>query len=622
MSLTTIRRGGGRHLLLAFLLASCDPPTTPDPDGGRQTGDDGGRETGDAAQVEQEDAGTSPPPPSECNDGVDNDGDGLADWQYDPGCYGPGDGTEAAGPRAEEDGFTTFDFGPDSRAVYVSAEGSDANDGSSPDQAVLTLTRGAELVRDGHHDFLLLRRGDTWRDQALGRFKSGLDAAHPMVIASYGDSMERPRLELGSWLINHGGGAGSFLAIIGLHIVPFTNDPSDPMHTGTGSGSFRFVGGGSGILIEDCHIQYGEIVLQSFGDGNHYENVEIRRNVIERAYHADTCLEGDPNGNGAHRPSGMYVSHADHVTIEENVFDHNGWNPEEVPSACATIYNHNLYVNGHNMIIRNNVLARPSSINIKLRSDVTGEMRDFIIEGNLMVEGEIGISAGGNSGEAYRFSGGAVRNNVLTHIGRTRPTTRSVSWGVEVIDNDNLAIEDNYFLNQSAPGADNAFALHLINSDTNRDVTIQNNLFYRIQRQALRVRATAAYEGIRILGNTFADPDQDSCLVSHERDAFDAFEYRGNRYYTSAEDDAWFCIGGDRLSLADWSTRAGESDATRLSSLDFPDPSRDVESYAQTLGLEPSLEAFLREARGQSRLRWREELTAPVVNAYIRAGFE
>ena len=47
-----------------------------------------------------------------------------------------------------------------------------------------------------------------------------------------------------------------------------------------------------------------------------------------------------------------------------------------------------------------------------------------------------------------------------------------------------------------------------------------------------------------------------------------------------------------------------------------------MESYAQTLGLEPSLEAFLREARGQSRLRWREELTAPVVNAYIRAGFE
>ena len=618
MSLTTIHRGGGCRLLLALLLASCDPLTTPDPDGGR--------ETGDAAQDDREDAAMPPPPPpppppSECDDGIDNDGDGLVDWQYDPGCYGPGDGTEGAGPRAEEGGFTTFDFGPDSRVVYVSAEGDDTNDGSSPDQAVLTLTRGAELVRGGHHDFLLLRRGDTWRDQVLGAFKSGLDAEHPLVIASYGDSMERPRLEIGSWLIDHGGRSASFLAIIGLHVVPYTKDPSDPMHTGAGQGSFRFVGGGSEILIEDCHIQYGEIVLQSFGDG-HYENVEIRRNVIERSYHADTCLAGNPSGNSAHRPSGIYVSHADHVTIEENVFDHNGWNPEEVPSACATIYNHNLYVNGHNMIIRDNVLARPSSINIKLRSDETGAMRDFIIEGNLMVEGEIGISAGGNTNEAYRFSGGVVRNNVFTHIGRTRPTTRDLSWGIEVIDNDDLTIEDNYFLNQNAPGPGNAFALYLTDSGTNRDITVQNNLFYRIQRYALRVRRTAGYDGIRVIGNTFADPDQDSCLVSHAQDMFDVFEYRGNRYYASAAENAWFCVEDDRLSLADWSTRVGESDATRLTSLDFADPSRDVDSYAQTLGLEPSVEAFLREARGQSRLRWREELTAPAVNAYIRAGFE
>ena len=30
---------------------------------------------------------------SECNDGVDNDGDGLIDWQYDLGCHGASDTT-------------------------------------------------------------------------------------------------------------------------------------------------------------------------------------------------------------------------------------------------------------------------------------------------------------------------------------------------------------------------------------------------------------------------------------------------------------------------------------------------------------------------------------------------
>src|SRR5690606_3835447 len=206
---------------------------------------------------------------------------------------------------------------------------------------------------DGHHDFLLLRRGDTWRDQGLGRFKSGRDAEHPLVVATYGESTERPRLETGTWLIDTNGSERSFLAIIGLHVIPFRNDPSDPMHTGASPRGFRFVGGGRGILVEGCHLEYAEALVQSYGD-DHYDGVELRRNVIERAYHANTCLPGNPYGDPSHRPSGIYVSHADHVTIEENVFDHNGWNPEEVPSACATIYNHTLYVNGHDMVIRNN----------------------------------------------------------------------------------------------------------------------------------------------------------------------------------------------------------------------------------------------------------------------------
>ena len=59
------------------------------------------------------------PPITECNDGVDNDGDGLVDWQYDCGCYGPDDTTENALSREEENGWTTFDPSPDTRIVLV-----------------------------------------------------------------------------------------------------------------------------------------------------------------------------------------------------------------------------------------------------------------------------------------------------------------------------------------------------------------------------------------------------------------------------------------------------------------------------------------------------------------------
>jgi hypothetical protein len=54
---------------------------------------------------------------------------------------------------------------------------------------------------------------------------------------------------------------------------------------------------------------------------------------------------------------------------------------------------------------------------------------------------------------------------------------------------------------------------------------------------------------------------------------------------------------------------------------DFPDPDRDLESYLSSIGQTPTLEAFLTEARKQSRATWRPELTASAVNTYIREGF-
>ncbi len=53
----------------------------------------------------------------------------------------------------------------------------------------------------------------------------------------------------------------------------------------------------------------------------------------------------------------------------------------------------------------------------------------------------------------------------------------------------------------------------------------------------------------------------------------------------------------------------------------FPNPERSVETYMETLGETPTLEAFLAEARQQSRANWRRKYTAKAVNDYIREGF-
>jgi hypothetical protein len=552
----------------------------------------------------------------ECNDGVDNDGDGLTDWHTDLGCYGAADGTEAALPRDEEDGFTTFEIGADSVVVYVSADGDDGASGTL-DEPVQTLARAAELVRDGENDFILLKRGDTFRDQTLGRFKSGRDAEHPLVVASYGDSRELPRIEISEYFINHDGQTRSFVAILDLHLVVSTRDPNDPDFDGGvgGEGLFRYVGGGSRLLIEGCHLEYGEIVVQSY-DAVHYEDVEIRRNVVEKSYHANTCLPGDPNGDSTYRPSGLYSSHVVRLSVEGNLFDHNGWN-EDVPTACATIYNHNLYVNGTDLVVRDNLLARASSIHIKLRSDTTSDMTGLTIENNHFVEGEIGVSIGGNSEEPYRFVASTIRDNVLCDIGRSQPTTRTLAWGVDVQDNDGLLVEDNLFLNQREPGVGNSYALNLAGG-SERDVTVRNNLFYRIQGRSLAARPEAEHQTIGVSDNTFVDPDQGACLIDHEG-AFSGYSYAGNRYSASAAPDSWFCLDGSRASLEAWNQASGDTGS--LADPSFPDPDRAIESYAASLGLGSTLADFLGRARRMSRLEYDSRLAAPAVNDYIRAGF-
>ena len=547
---------------------------------------------------------------TECNDGIDNDGDGLVDWQQDLGCANASDDDETAAPRDQEGGFSTFDIGAGSQVVYVSSsEGDDNNDGSSPALAVATLARGAELVRDGENDFMLLRRGDVWRGESLGRFKSGQDATHPLVLASYGDSTTLPRIEVDGQFIDHNGKARSFVAVVGLEIVSYPKIPGDSEFDGATGGGFRYVGGGQGLLIEGCHLVYGEVVVQSY-DTEHYDGVEVRRNVIEQSYHVGTCGQ-----NSTYRPSGMYSSHVNNLTIEGNVFDHNGWN-EEVSEACATMYNHNMYLNADGLVVRDNIIARASSMGIKMRSDATGDAEGLIFENNLLVDGEIGIGIGGNTSEPARFSDVTIRNNVFTEIGLGNPTERNFSWMLAVDDNTSATIEGNYFLHQ--PWYNNAYGIALGGGSAS-DITVSGNTFYALRARALRVKAEAGWSNVSVLGNTFVDPEHDSCLVDHEG-GFGAVSYANNAYLSSAGSD-WFCVDGNRRSLSEWESASGESGATTWTG-SFTDPDRTVSTYAASLGLASNLEAFLEVARQQSRLTWRSDMTANAVNDYIRAGFQ
>jgi hypothetical protein len=52
------------------------------------------------------------------------------------------------------------------------------------------------------------------------------------------------------------------------------------------------------------------------------------------------------------------------------------------------------------------------------------------------------------------------------------------------------------------------------------------------------------------------------------------------------------------------------------------DGNRTVESDMASLGEEATLEAFITEAKAQSRQNWRPAYTAAAVNDYVRQGYE
>jgi hypothetical protein len=353
-------------------------------------------------------------------------GEGATDPGADAGMPDPDPDPDPMWPTGS--GWSVFTPDATSRVVYVSASGNDANDGLSPARPVRTLERGAALVRDGQYDFLLLRRGDTWRDPSLDDFKSGRDATHPLVVSYYGDSGGRPRLEVASNLIDHNARTRNYFALVGLEIVSYRSDPSHPMFARAAGTVLRFVGGGNNILIEDCVLRYTGIVVQS------YERAVYRDFRLHRSIILDTWTPNSSTTN-SDRPSGIFASGVDGLVIEDNVFDHNGWN-EEVSGAGANMYNHNMYLDvtnvGNRVVVRRNIVTRGSSHGVHGRPG-------GLYEDNLFVQNAISLQMG-YSGTPLRAGTFAIaRDNVILEGRRMDPTNgdwprTTAIWGLEMTE--------------------------------------------------------------------------------------------------------------------------------------------------------------------------------------------
>jgi hypothetical protein len=561
----------------------------------------------------------------------------------------------------DKDGWTILEPAADSRIVYVSssegddstaqaykagdpAVGTDPRLPAGPVRPFKTVEAAMAHAREDAPDWVLLKRGDEFREVAVNA-RGGRSAAEPSFIGAYGAATARPAFK------GHGIGISFGRVNTGKQFAVMTDlvfhstclDPDSPdynpdkrMHKG-GHVAVTVEGGAQSqaknILVENCLLRFCGFSCRGFSpDG--MSDVVIRRCAVLDKYDL------------AGHTMGIWGAHAS-ILLEECLFDHNGWLLQNVPEnkgkpGVATPLSHNTYcLNMRCTIFRNNIFLRAASIGNKFTAKPgAASVRGVVLDNNLYLDGEIGISMGGNVPGPLRWVDCRVVNNVMVDLGRSRPTGRILGWGMGIVDWDGGLVANNlihHFGNETvrmvrgilitAGAGDEELQERQVEKTAGpwcRNLTVRNNVVHGLRSTrfgGLDVDLTKAeFQNVSIADNHIQMPGCSTTVVGVEGKDLSGVQFSGNTYYTDADTSAWFVVNGEKRSFQEWVRLSGERNA-KNSKVAYPDSGRDIEGYMKHLGKEPTYTAFIEEVRQQSRANWRPEFTAPVINDWFRAGF-
>jgi hypothetical protein len=324
---------------------------------------------------------------------------------------------------------------------------------------------------------------------------------------------------------------------------------------------------------------------------------------------------------------GLYTNNVSMV-LEENVFDHNGWyqqsiNADSDPSGGqATMFNHTTYFShAHGVTFRGNIFLRASSIGNKWTANSgAASARDITIENNLYVEGEIGISMGGNEAGPLRFKNIRIADNVMLDIGRGQPTNRTLGWGIDIQEWDSGTVSNNYLLHNTSTVVNNVYAINLNGAAGTRGVSITGNTIYGISTNSALFSVKDMVTGCTISENSILGSGASGRLMNAGSYRGNGVLFSGNVYYSERAEAEWFTTPDGRGDLSSWSSFSGETGAKK-ERMEYPDPDRTVELYNAHLGNGGTFEAFIAKVRSQSKMNWQPEYTTAAINSWIRAGF-
>lgn len=530
--------------------------------------------------------------------------------------------------------------------------GSDTNNGLSESTPVKTITKGKSLMRNSYPDWILLKKGDTWTDEAFGQFcYSGRSKTEPMLISAYGAGARpliktNPSISTTNGIMSSSGGGcgigGDYLAIVGLEFYAYTRDPNSPNFnpstlTITHSG-FNFLYATNWQLLEDNKFSfYSGNTIHPWPTGPTFKNISLRRNIITDDYVTNGYCQG------------LFSSGTSDFLVEENVWDHNGWN--EQVTGTSTMFSRNMYLSHGDgkTILRGNIDANGASGGVQVR---TGG----IAENNLFLRDPYSITFGHNQNDTIDISG-VIRNNVILDsrdinntVGNGAGTgiwirselanvQGSSSYGDALVKN--LDVYGNIIAHNKL-GSLNIAGIKMDGTGPYANTKVHNNIIYDWSRPTWPTATDHRADGLYIKIATSTLPAEVSVYNNIIQQIYSGFigltsnidtasssVLRQNNTYWSAEANSavvwskgWFEFFGEHAVTWDmWMTRTGETGAVNQL-VGFTDPNRSIETYMTSLGVTPTYEAFMVKARQQSKDNWDPRFTASVVNNYIRAGFD
>jgi hypothetical protein len=497
--------------------------------------------------------------------------------------------------------------------VYVSSsDGNDNNDGLSEAKPVKTIAKGKSIIRDGMPDRLLLKRGDVWNEPLGTWSKSGKSAAEPLVVSTYGSAVERPLLKTGNKgaLYAAPGDTINYVAFMGLHMYAHTRDPGAPEFVGPeGEEGVRWLSNTDELLFEDMYVHFYEgpnfTIQGTVPDKNTITNVKFRRNVIADSY------------NTTGHSQGIYAQQVTNLLIEENLFDHNGWN-EKVSGAQKTIFNHNLYINVtcENLTVKDNIIVRAASHGLQARPG-------GLVTGNLFVDDPIAMSFGLVLGGSTPKPGGItgeVSDNVILSSADIEPENLPRGMGIQLGNIQSAIIEDNIIAHdKSAKPYGNAIDFSN-NGIGIHNLTLQNNIIYD-WRGNLRFESGASYLAVLIKANHIQSPADMTFLAYFTGGISSEITFIDNVWATGNDTTKWYSVGGTNKSFSQWTSDSGETGGVNKI-VKYASPDLKISDYHASLGKAADFYAFLAEARKQTRGNYVYEYTAAAPMAFIRDGFK